>query len=224
MEKRVTLSILALVLATGTVNASAESLTILLHDYAEVGQSALQRAQTQAARILRSAGIETKWVNCPGSGERPPECHESPAATELVLHLLPAGTTRRDMQPGALGFAVPPEPGSFGSYGGVMYDRVERLRSPIVSTSVVLGHAIAHELGHLLLGPDRHAAAGIMKSEWHRKELTRAAQGTLVFEGDERREIQRNVRRRVAEVSNTLSISKRFKEELVSHRDRIGLR
>jgi len=116
-----------------------------------------------------------------------------------VVHLLPAGATRRDAVPGTLGFALPPEKGSFGTFAGVLYDRVERLRSASLSTWVVLGYAMAHELGHLLLGVGSHAPSGVMKSEWHQKELQMAAQGTLVFRNEECRQIQNNLRLRVAD-------------------------
>ena len=33
----------------------------------------------------------------------------------------------------------------------------------------ILGHAITHELGHLLLGVGSHSAAGVMHGPWHRK-------------------------------------------------------
>jgi hypothetical protein len=199
MTAKVYLSVLFV--SFGASIAGSEPLRVYIHDYAEVGEFVLHRTETEAARILRSAGIEPTWVNCPGSGERPQECHKSPDATELVIHLLPAGTTRRRLALNALGFAVPPEPGSFGSHGGVLYDRVERMSSRFLSTSVILGHAISHEIGHLLLGSGSHSGDGIMKSEWHYRELTRASQGTLVFSVDERREIQKNVRRRLAEMS-----------------------
>ena len=36
----------------------------------------------------------------------------------------------------------------------------------------MLGCAIAHEVGHLLLGPSSHSAGGIMHGEWGSKELS----------------------------------------------------
>jgi hypothetical protein len=37
----------------------------------------------------------------------------------------------------------------------------------------VLGLAIAHEIGHLLLNTNTHAAAGLMRAGWSRSELHR---------------------------------------------------
>jgi len=44
----------------------------------------------------------------------------------------------------------------------------------------ILGHAMAHEIGHLLLGPS-HSPAGIMRAEWTRKDLESAARNELSF-------------------------------------------
>ena len=39
------------------------------------------------------------------------------------------------------------------------------------NSSVVLGRAMAHELGHLLLGTPRHAQTGLMRALWSQREL-----------------------------------------------------
>jgi hypothetical protein len=200
MRKPLTLWALTALLFGGAAHAGAQSVTVFVHDFSHTGQPGLKRALNEAARIVRTAGVEIDWVYCPDSLEASPECRKAPGSTDLVLHLLPAGTTRRDARPGALGFAVPSESGGFGAYAGVLHDRVERLSSPVVGKSVVLGHAIAHELGHLLLGIGGHAPQGIMKSDWHRTELKKAAQGTLVFLEQERGQIQDNVRRRFSAI------------------------
>ena len=42
------------------------------------------------------------------------------------------------------------------------------------------GHG-AHELGHLLLGTNSHAVAGIMRARWTADELTSAKAARMVF-------------------------------------------
>jgi hypothetical protein len=45
----------------------------------------------------------------------------------------------------------------------------------------MLGHLMAHELGHLLLGVRSHSASGIMHVPWQKKELEIIAQGSMLF-------------------------------------------
>ena len=40
---------------------------------------------------------------------------------------------------------------------------------------------MAHEIGHLLLGSNSHAPAGIMSARWEGQELNRMARGNLLF-------------------------------------------
>ena len=44
----------------------------------------------------------------------------------------------------------------------------------------VLAHAMAHEIGHLLL-PYGHSAAGLMRADWDAKDMRLAAHGRLNF-------------------------------------------
>jgi len=195
---------LAAVVLNATIIAAAQPITVFVHDHAHVNQTALQRAETEASRILGTGEVEVRWVNCARSLDAPEGCRKVPDSACLILLLLGAGATRYGTEASALGFALPPEGDWFGSYAGVLYDRVERLTSLTLTTPVVLGHAIAHELGHLLLGVGRHAPTGIMKAAWHRKELEMAKRGTLVFRDQERREIRENARRRIGKERESL--------------------
>jgi hypothetical protein len=45
----------------------------------------------------------------------------------------------------------------------------------------MLGHVMTHELGHLLLGSNRHSDAGVMRPRWSDRDLFRAQMGALQF-------------------------------------------
>ena len=68
-----------------------------------------------------------------------------------------------------------------GSLSYVFYDRVEEQSQSLELQAILLGHIIAHELGHLLLGPTSHSPKGIMCAVWRPKEMRNAAQGVLMF-------------------------------------------
>ena len=61
----------------------------------------------------------------------------------------------------------------------------------------MLGCAIAHEVGHLLLGPSSHSAGGIMCGEWGPKELQLALMGRLLFASQQAKLIRAEARRRM---------------------------
>jgi hypothetical protein len=72
------------------------------------------------------------------------------------------------IHPGALGYAAP-----FGTKGTcihVLLDRVRHTGSERLD-GILLGHVMAHELGHVLEGIDRHSNSGVMKAHWDNQEL-----------------------------------------------------
>jgi hypothetical protein len=56
--------------------------------------------------------------------------------------------------------------------------------------AVLLGVVIAHELGHLLLGPG-HAPSGVMRSAWGSREVRALTQRQLAFNREQRAKMQR---------------------------------
>jgi hypothetical protein len=195
MRNLLALSIFPAIIASGT-NAVAEPILVLVHNYAGVETTLLKRAERSAARVLQTGGVQVNWLDCPEAAQAAQQCQDPPYPSALVLHLLPATASRRAEPSGSLGFAVPPDAGQFGSFAGVFYDRVERLASRGFNEQVILGHAIAHEIGHLLLGPGGHTINGIMKAEWHRKELEQATNGTLGFDAVQRNSITQTLKAR----------------------------
>ncbi len=60
----------------------------------------------------------------------------------------------------------------------VFYHRVQRLSNDkCLSARVVLGHIIAHELGHLLLGEGGHSDKGIMMEDLRLRYFRQAEKG-----------------------------------------------
>jgi hypothetical protein len=68
------------------------------------------------------------------------------------------------------------------TFASVYYDHIQRaIRYNSASTDQILGYAIAHELGHMLLRTSHHSGTGIMTAKWRPTELQHAAQGLLTF-------------------------------------------
>jgi hypothetical protein len=69
-----------------------------------------------------------------------------------------------------------------GQLAYVFYDRVESL-SEYFSTAIgqVLGGAVAHEIGHLLLPYHAHSRSGLMRAAWVSEDFQNLARGWLLF-------------------------------------------
>jgi hypothetical protein len=49
----------------------------------------------------------------------------------------------------------------------------------------MLGHVMAHELGHLLLPHGAHSVVGVMRPAWDRAQAKGALEGTMTFTPDQ---------------------------------------
>lgn len=91
--------------------------------------------------------------------------------------------------PGALGYSLPFA--HCGAHVVILYDRVEEAtRNWNVPDSVVLGHAMAHELGHVLLGSSEHTSGGLMKGYWTAATWRLASAGLITFDDAEIKRIK----------------------------------
>jgi hypothetical protein len=68
-----------------------------------------------------------------------------------------------------------------------------------VQPNEVLGPAIAHEIGHLLLGQQGHSPTGIMRARWRREDYGTAPLGAFKFNPKQAVQIRAEVGRRVQE-------------------------
>ena len=199
-------SLLSLILsnapaALGEQPTTAESptLTIRLYNRAEAPAELLNAAAEVSRLIFSHAGLNTVWVICGSSPERPshPSCHESPGKSVLRVNVL-----NREMSaklgtlPEAFGVAFPAERG-FGLVAAVFYHRIGELeRDWGRDSDLVMGHIMAHEIGHLLLGFSSHAQRGIMSALWEQTELVQAEQGTFNFHKAQARKMRKQVQDR----------------------------
>jgi len=170
---------LAILMATGAaewasaknrteIEPGAVTITLRVYDYVHVNRPALLAAENEAAAILAEAGVQARWVDCrtsPAEMDSYPDCQWARQATDFELRVLPdAMVDSRAKWQDALGAAY--EFGGLSSYiANVFYDRVNSLsgggRAPL---AVMLGRAMAHEIGHLLLGANSHSRTGIMRA------------------------------------------------------------
>jgi hypothetical protein len=132
----------------------------------EIPPKTLHAAQERAAHILASAHVKPLWTDI----------------ADLQLQIV--ATEPRGLTTDATGFAVLIS-GATG-YAAVSWPAVSRAATQMeVDPAVLLGAAMAHEIGHLLFGPS-HSHSGVMSPRLGPKEMGLAARGELRFEEGKR--------------------------------------
>jgi hypothetical protein len=156
---------------------------VLIYNYASVTPEKLQKAQEGASTIFRKAGVEVVWIENTALRKGPgaPTLEEM----DLILRILPQARTTLASR-SALGEALPCHLEKDGCIASVFFNRVKEFTDRIgISLHLVLGHAMAHELGHLLLGSNSHSPRGLMRAVWSPRDMQRAAKGDLLFNSEQ---------------------------------------
>jgi hypothetical protein len=154
-------------------------LRVSVFNSSPLSTSTIKTAEDDAGRVLRYAGIEVLWLNCPQDVQ--PEvshgpCSEVSFPSHLSLRIVRAS---RGLKPTTVGISFLGE-GDKGCYADLFYEPIRQLQEQTDgSPAVILGHAMAHELGHLLLGTNSHSPSGLMRAHWTREDLADASKGNL---------------------------------------------
>jgi hypothetical protein len=142
------------------------------------GQSAMDRtaAIREANAVLEEAGIEALWIDC--STGVPAGRHAVCTAPNLPGELIVRITDAPETSPAAtvlpLGYSLIEPAAGAGTLATVFSDRVLWLSQASKSPATrVMGRAIAHEIGHLLIGTNEHSATGLMRALWTADDLAR---------------------------------------------------
>jgi len=168
----------------------------------------LAEAEEVATGIFREAGLETRWADSVLTTENDRgnfAGHSTFNLADIQLSVLPREMSDRLGLPNNVMGVVP---GADAQIAYVFDSTVEALFQTTlsayrtghidrrVSESQILGIAIAHELGHLLLNLQGHSARGIMRGEWGLFDLRNAADGMLLFTPQQAEVLRANARSR----------------------------
>jgi hypothetical protein len=155
---------------------------IVVRVYDSTGSDASDRraALKVAASIVSIASVELAWRTC----DRPAQPHSSTETRfidpcdapmrpgELAVRILRSRTTDDSKTP-PLGDALIDGSGA-GVLATIYFDRVEMVAAQTgVDVRTLLGRAIAHELGHLLMATSTHGTYGLMRPLWSQSEIRR---------------------------------------------------
>jgi hypothetical protein len=155
----------------GWVDGAAQEhpqVTVVVYNDAGIPARVIESAKETAERIYLDAGVTILWKD-----------YRDPATgmTQLFVRIV-----RRSLNlPGEdFGIAFVGGDGR-GVQADIFYSGIEQLTSS-ANPAQVLGHVMAHELGHLLLGMNTHSRLGIMQAQWTDQQLRQMSKGILKFD------------------------------------------
>ena len=141
---------------------------------AELPERARRALVREADSIWRDAGVQIRWVE-------DEEAHDAPPALRVFVVRHADGRSPGD---GAVGELVRPREGAAIAFASIA--RAEAVVQAAGSRpaqaapesvmhhrlGVVLGRAVAHEIGHYLLESSAHAGRGLMRATFQPREFT----------------------------------------------------
>ena len=149
-------------LISTTAWASERTLTVCLAPSPKVeDDQTLARAKDYATRLYRPIGVDLRWKSkCSQARLQASGTLEAPNLTTLGIEW--AATHPANVAADAFASARPSQP--TGMRITLYKDRVASLGRDNNQAAAVLGHVLAHEIGHILLGRFAHAREGLMQA------------------------------------------------------------
>ena len=171
-------------------------ITVLLYNYAAISAETIANAKHEADLIYARMEVEIEWADYPMFPHEAAANRIPPAGLDrLEIRLLPHSMSDR-LKPGRdeVGRALIADEGVFGEVADIFTDRLMGMTSTWKwAAGPLLGGVMAHEIGHLLLGPGSHSKGGIMRTRWGEKDLDRALQRHMLFTSREAEQIRKQV-------------------------------
>jgi hypothetical protein len=173
---------------------SQPPLIVNVYNGINLSSSDLKDAERTAERIFLYAGVQVTWMTGALAADSDP--HKpmvQPSAAVLRLRIWTRAVAgKKAMGHETLGFCLSRDNGEVV----VLADAIQK-RAAFGPTDFtdLLGLAMAHELGHVLLRSMSHSAAGIMQARWTEKCLREDERGFLRFSAGEAALMRKEVRR-----------------------------
>ena len=185
------LPILAVIFCLANASA-AERIEVVICNSAKLPEYFVRDAETEAGLVFRPADIVVEWSDCETAVTR------APGTPRFVIRL------RSDLVPRfggelslhAMGRAFVSD--GEGYIADVYYPAIQSLsETSQAGVGSLIGYTIAHEIGHLLLGPG-HRPRGIMRARWGQDELRALAQRSLGFDKADRARLRERLRQNLS--------------------------
>ena len=187
---------------------------VRVYDYAGIPADMVRLAESETERIYAKAGVYLEWHECPVTARAQsadPACSAPLTPSDIVLRVVKrVNLVRIHASAENIGF-------TFGNMATVQMEPLQKSEGTRVCFSYqMLARAMAHECGHVLLGPG-HTSQGIMRASWGEEQLEFTGANDMVFTPDQEKALRLAITARRAgkpEVSQTDS------QELAARRER----
>jgi hypothetical protein len=160
--------LLALILWVASASGFSQTLVVDLYDYSNLSANEIERLTETIDRVFAHSGFQIIWQNCRGAAAVRSACDTGLKVNEIIVRILPGGPRGSDdFRTFHLGSSIVAADG--GNYASVFVPAVRAQAADFgLSFNLLLAYAVAHEVGHCLLGPG-HSHAGLMLPAWNRK-------------------------------------------------------
>jgi hypothetical protein len=156
--------------AHGAVTAWTDVI-VRVYDTSGVTDGTNRAALDEARKTLEAASVDVIWRPCAHPGSRC-DAPMKPGGLAIRIVRSRAPASRRGTLP--LGNAMIDTSTGTGALATIYFDHVQWLAEATgTDVRTLLGRAIAHELGHLLLATSAHGPVGLMRALWSQDEIRR---------------------------------------------------
>lgn len=178
-----------------TARAENRQISIHLYNLSGIPVGTLDRATREVSRIFAEHDVTINWTAGDSEADEAHTTDQSGPSAFRDAHVRPFLVVRIGrglafkVPNGALGISLPHA--QFGVSATIFQERVETMcRGAGQDFALMLGHAIAHEIGHVTLASDAHSPNGIMRARWGKGESVLAAMGQLGFSPQQGAEVR----------------------------------
>jgi hypothetical protein len=143
---------ITIVAALAQAAHAEQKVDVFIYGGESIPFATLQRAKALASGMFAKADVRIAWHGVARSEWK---------GGNRVLIIQMEMNTPKSFPPDAIGRSLPFE----GVHVSIFYDRIRQMNRERLPT-LLLAHAMVHEITHMLQGVERHSATGVMKAHW----------------------------------------------------------
>ena len=153
-------------------------IAVAVYAFKDLDRSVVFSAEKVTTEIFKESHVEVEWLTCPDT----PFCDQPSESLQfrVAIHWQIGDIVKDSAQVklmsdhDSLGFAIPCAVTDTTCLAYVFYSPIRGLAlTEGTNVAVILGHVMAHEIGHALLGPNPHSPTGIMRARLPIADLER---------------------------------------------------